>query len=360
MAFSLLLMSALSALASFLTAAERTAADFVQTGRMPNWSGQQHPVRRWARELWRHCTELTQLSEPYGLQKRLSCVICFVTAVLAFAVIPLAPPFGGASAAAMIAPGIDVAVLFVLAMFMLRLFGEVLASNEWEQEKLFAGGLVAFAACGVSVLGIARLSGTWRIDAIVNGQEQANIWWLAQQPLGFAAMLLYLVWLICGIAPPQPLESTVEAAATERDQRPAGGSLQIASNLQLIAAVYLLVVLFLGGWHFWGIDATPGGEGWDFLRWTAQFLALHLKVLAVLIWLVWLRFFRLQSVRTTAWRSRLATAAMIAAALNFIVTEFAERYLASQPLVWKAAIGWTVLTIGLAIIAAFSKQMMPD
>jgi hypothetical protein len=37
--FAVMLMLALAALASFVTAADRTAVDFAQTGRMPNWSG---------------------------------------------------------------------------------------------------------------------------------------------------------------------------------------------------------------------------------------------------------------------------------------------------------------------------------
>jgi NADH:ubiquinone oxidoreductase subunit H len=358
--FSLLLIPTLAALVSVVSAAERAATEFMQNGRMPKLSTQQNPVRRWTRELWRHFDDLSRLGENRDIPKALGYVICCLTAILGFAVMPVAPPFDVASDATMIAPAVDVGVLFVLAMFGLSVVGKVLASCGSRSRDLAVGRWIVLAACGLAVLGIARSSGTWRLDVIVNEQEQTGVWWLAQQPLGFAAMLLCLVWMICGITAPQLGIPSAEVVGPEGDRRPGCGPFQIADHLQLIAASYLFVELFFGGWHVWGIDAAPSSNGWHTLRWTVRFLALHLKVLALLLWLVWLRFVRLPAAQTDVWRIRLAVAALVAAALNFIVTECAEQYLASQPLVWKAAVGWLVLTIGLAILATFTKQLMPE
>jgi NADH-quinone oxidoreductase subunit H len=79
----------------------------------------------------------------------------------------------------------------------------------------------------------------------------------------------------------------------------------VAEFLHMITAAFLLVILFLGGWHLWGLTGDPSGPitwGYAILR----FLVLMAKVLCVVLFFMlarwtWLRF-RFDQLMALAWK----------------------------------------------------------
>ncbi len=201
----------------------------------------------------------------------------FVTAVVVFAAVPFGsviPPdvfpasWGVKEPIRLIAaPGLDVGMLYVFAVGSIAVYGVVLGGWASNNKYSFLGGLRSSAQLisyelplGLGILGVVLASGSLRLDEIIARQAHAGAWNVFTQPLGF------VVFCVAGFAEAARLPFDLP----EAEQELVGGyhteysgiklmMYMVAEFLHMILAAFLIVILFLGGWHLWGV--TEPGTG---------------------------------------------------------------------------------------------------
>jgi len=141
--------------------------------------------------------------------------ISVVTALCAFAAIPIGPPFEllGYTIVPAIAD-VNISLLYTLAILSLGIYGIVLGGWSSGNKYSFLGALRSSAqlisyelALGLSIMGVLLLAGTLNLREIV--EKQHSIWFVALQPLGF------LVFFVCMFAETNRAPFDLPEAETE-------------------------------------------------------------------------------------------------------------------------------------------------
>ncbi len=174
-------------------------------------------------------------------------VIVMATVLLAFAVVPVTGSMG-------IAPDLNVALLFFLAMTSLSVYGVVLAG--WASNSKFSllGGMRAAAQMmsyevfmGLAVIGVVMLSGSFDLREIV--RAQARVWYVVPQFLGF------VLFLIAGIAEAHRLpfdlpegENELGAGFHTEYSSMKFGMFFVGEYAGIVLISAMVVVLYFGGW----------------------------------------------------------------------------------------------------------------
>jgi NADH-quinone oxidoreductase subunit H len=218
----------------------------------------------------------------------LAPAISVVTALVAFAVIPVGPGavnIFGRSVNLWLAD-FDVGLLFVLAMSSLGAYGIVLAGYASNNKYSLLGGLRAAAqlisyelALGLSVVGVLLLSGSLSLTAIVDGQRN-GFWYILVQPLGF------VIFLISAIAE----TNRAPFDLVEAEQELVGGYhteytglrfalFFMAEYINMVTASAMAATLFLGGWR--GPFDLLSGPWWLLIK-VLFFLSLYVVLRATL------------------------------------------------------------------------------
>jgi len=132
--------------------------------------------------------------------------IIVATALLSFAVVPLAPGF--------VVADLNIGLLFLLAMSSLGVYSIVLAGWASNNKYSLLGGIRASAQMlsyevfmGLSMLGVVIISGSFRLTDIVEAQRK--IWFVIPQFLGF------VLFLIAGVAEARRLPFDLAEAESE-------------------------------------------------------------------------------------------------------------------------------------------------
>ncbi|MFI6905655.1 NADH-quinone oxidoreductase subunit NuoH [Nonomuraea sp. NPDC050394] len=218
----------------------------------------------------------------------LAPVIMVVPAFLAFSIVPFGPVvslFGVRTPLQLV--DLPVAVLFMLAMGAISVYGVVLAG--WSSRSPYAllGGLRSVAqvvsyeiAMGLSFVGVFLLAGTLSTSEIVRAQEQT---W-------FALLLLpsFLIYVVCmfGEAARIPFDlpegegELVGGFQTEYSSSLKFALIMMGEYLHTFTASAMAITLFLGGWR------APFGlpdEGWWGPLW------FFVKFVLVFCFVVWVR-----------------------------------------------------------------------
>src|SRR5262245_35916269 len=196
-----------------------------------------------------------------------------------------------------VAPGVDVGMIYVFAMSSIAVYGVILGGWASNSKYSFLGGLRSSAQLiayelpmGLGILGIVLASGSLNLETIIT--EQAKQGWFAfVQPLGF------VVFVVAAFAEAARLPFDLP----ECEQELIGGYhteysgmklilYLIAEFLHMITASFLIVILFLGGWHFPLItgDASAESIGWGTA--IVRIFVLTLKFLAVMLFFMWVRW----------------------------------------------------------------------
>jgi NADH-quinone oxidoreductase subunit H len=172
--------------------------------------------------------------------------IIFVTVLLSFAVLPVAP--------GIIVSDLNIALLFFLAMSSLGVYSVVLAGWASNNKYSLLGGLRAAAQMlsyevfmGLSVMGTVLLAGSFRLSDIVYAQK--HLWFVVPQFLGF------VLFLIAGVAETRRLpfdlpeaESELIAGFHSEYSGMKFGMFFVGEYLGVILISGLIAVLFFGGW----------------------------------------------------------------------------------------------------------------
>jgi len=240
--------------------------------------------------------------------------IAAMTTMLAFAVVPFGPVDSAPSFMRfIIAPNIDIGIVFIFAIGSLAVYGIILGGWASNNKYSALGALRASAQVisyeiplGMSVLGIALMGGTLNIEQILLNQASGGIgqWYFWTQPLAC------LIFFTAALAESNRLPFDL----VECEQELVGGfhteysSMKfalffLAEYTHVITISFLTAILFFGGWHFPGI-AEPGSTG---LLATGLKLGVLLgKVFAVIIVIMLIRWtiprFRFDQLMGLAWK----------------------------------------------------------
>ena len=212
----------------------------------------------------------------------------------------------------LVAPGLDVGVLWVFAHSSIAVYGVLLGGWASNNKYGFLGGLRSSAQLvayeiplGLGLLGVVLAAGSLKLDAIMNAQAESGVWYAFAQPLGF------LVFLVASFAEAARLPFDLP----EAEQELVGGYhteysgiklllFLVAEFLHMVTAAFLIVIMFLGGWHLWGV--TGSGQEVTWLGAFIRFGVLSTKIFAVILFFMLVRWswprFRFDQLMNLAWK----------------------------------------------------------
>lgn len=243
--------------------------------------------------------------------------ITVFTTLLAFAVVPFGPSEGlpdwlSGWMRFVIAPQVDLGIVFVFAVGSLGVYGVILGGWASNNKYSALGSLRASAQVvsyeiplGMSVLGIALLCGTLNVEKVMQAQTAGlgawNVW---VQPLAC------LIFFISALAESNRLPFDL----SECEQELIGGFHTEYSAMKfalfflgeythVITISFLTVVLFFGGWHC-PLIAEPGSA--FAFAWLVKALVLLTKVFLVILVIMFIRWtiprFRFDQLMGLAWK----------------------------------------------------------
>lgn len=245
----------------------------------------------------------------------LAPAISVFTTMLALAVIPFGPAdadFGGWFRF-IIAPNVDIGIVFIFAVTSLAVYGIILGGWASNNKYSALGSLRSSAQVisyeiplGMSVVGVALLGGTLNLEEIVAAQAAGGIggWYFWSQPL--ACLIFFTAALAESNRLPFDLpECEQELVGGYHTEYSAlkWGMFFLAEYTHVITISFLVSILFFGGWHFPGI-ATADAD--YFGAWAVKLGVLLAKVFASIILIMLLRWtiprFRFDQLMGLAWK----------------------------------------------------------
>jgi NADH-quinone oxidoreductase subunit H len=242
--------------------------------------------------------------------------ISLFTTMLAFAVVPFGPvndPSTPSIPRFIIAPQVDIGIVFIFAITSLAVYGVILGGWASNNKYSALGSLRASAQVvsyeiplAMSIVGVAILAGTLNLERIVGRQAAGGFshWYVWTQPLAC------LIFFTSALAESNRLPFDL----SECEQELVGGYHTEYSALKfamfflgeythVITTSFLTVILFFGGWQFpWIATATSAYAG----AWIVKLLVLLTKVGMVISFIMIIRWtiprFRFDQLMGLAWK----------------------------------------------------------
>ena len=244
----------------------------------------------------------------------LAPAISVFTTFLTLAVVPFGPAdVGWEWFRFIVAPNVDIGVLFIFAVGSLAVYGVILGGWASNNKYSALGSLRASAQVisyeiplGMSVLGVALLGGTLNLEQIVRDQAALGFggWYFWSQPL--ACVIFYTAALAESNRLPFDLpECEQELVGGYHTEYSAlkWGMFFLAEYTHMITVSFLVSILFFGGWYFPGV-ADPGATYAG--AWFVNVLVLLSKVFLSLVFMMLLRWtiprFRFDQLMGLAWK----------------------------------------------------------
>ena len=259
----------------------------------------------------------------------------------------------------LVAPGLDVGVLWVFALSSIAVYGVLLGGWASNNKYGFLGGLRSSAQLlayeiplGLGLLGVVLAAGSLKLDTIMNAQAESGIWYAFAQPLGF------LVFLVASFAEAARLPFDLP----EAEQELVGGYhteysgiklllFLVSEFLHMVTAAFLIVIMFLGGWHLWGV--TGSGQEVTWLGAFIRFGVLSAKIFAVILFFMLVRWswprFRFDQLMNLAWKVMLPLGIanlVTVATIEEFRPQLVERLGAGPAGVIARAAPWAVFFLG--------------
>jgi len=334
--------------------AERKIAGFTQDRRGPNrvgfW-GLLQPIADGLKFLFKE--DIIPANVDRGLFLLAPC-LALIPALIGFAIIPWAGevrwPWMPADAPAVStqAASVDVGFLYLLAVGSLGVYGVVLAGYASNNKYSFYGGMRATAQMisyelpmGLALLCLLMTAGSLRPEEIVAQQAGSGVWYVFLHPLAFL-LLLTSSFAETNRAPFDLAEAEQELVGgfhTEYSSMKFA-MFFLAEYAHMITGSALLVALFFGGWHFWGL---PGAED---TSWVAMLLRLAVFVGKVVLFIglfMMIRWtiprFRFDQLMRIAWLGMLPAGVVLLAGTAVLAALGLERNL------------WACLALNVAVLA---------
>ena len=226
---------------------------------------------------------------PAGADKvifTLAPIVTLLPAFLVFAVIPIGGKIilFGVERNLVLAPDLNVGVLYILAVTSIAVYGIAMAGWSSNNKYALLGGLRSTAqmisyelAMGLSILAVVLTAGTLNVQKIVEAQR--NVWFIFLQPLAF---ILYLITTTAEVnrAPFDLPEAEQELTAGYHTEY-SGMKFALffaAEYIKMIAVGALGATLFLGGWRGPFVDQAP-------LLGPVYFLIKTVLAMVVFVWI---------------------------------------------------------------------------
>ncbi len=231
----------------------------------------------------------------------LAPLFSLVPPFVAFAVIPFSRPYaytdtaGAVHPVAMQAANPEIGMLFILAVLSLSAYG--IAFGGWASNSRYSllGSLRASAqmisyevGMGLALLSVFMMTGALNLQDIVTYQAEHG-WYVLTLP----GALAFLMFMICAFAENNRLpfdmseceSELVGGFHTEYSAMKFGMFFQ-GEYIAMTAMSAIMVALFFGGWHIWGMEPNPA-TGWAASSlWVVLFsIAVFFGKLLVFIWL---------------------------------------------------------------------------
>ena len=275
----------------------------------------------------------------------LAPIIILTTALTVFAVIPFGNVLPGGLISdnpipLIVAPGVDVGMLFVFALSSVAVYGVILGGWASNNKYGFLGGLRSSAQLiayelplGLGLLGVVLAAGSLNLETIIEKQASDG-WYAVTQPLGF------VVFVVAAFAESARLPFDLP----ECEQELIGGYhteysgiklllFLVAEFLHMVTMAFLIVILFFGGWHLpfgitgadlqidgWGLASV--GAAW--VQAALRILVLVGKIMAVIVFFMLVRWswprFRFDQLMSLAWKVMLPLGMV-----NFVVVAIIEQ-----------------------------------
>jgi NADH:ubiquinone oxidoreductase subunit H len=167
-----------------------------------------------------------------------------------------------------IAPHVDIGIVFNFAVGSLAVYGIVLGGWSSNNKYSMLGGLRSSAQLisyeiplAMSVLGVMLVTGSLNLETIIDYQIKHG-WNVIFQPLA-ALLFITSVFAECNRLPfdlPEAEQELVGGYHTEYSAMKFA-LFFLGEYTHMITTSFLVMVLFFGGWHFPGINAVPGVGG---------------------------------------------------------------------------------------------------
>ncbi|MBU6276357.1 MAG: NADH-quinone oxidoreductase subunit NuoH [Planctomycetes bacterium] len=293
-----------------------------------------------------------------------------------FAAIPFGsvlPPLGIAGlpdpVPFLVAPGLDVGVLWVFALSSIAVYGVLLGGWASNNKYGFLGGLRSSAQLvayeiplGLGLLGVVLAAGSLRLDRIMEAQAASGVWYAFAQPLGF------VVFLVASFAEAARLPFDLP----EAEQELVGGYhteysgirlllFLVAEFLHMITAAFLIVIMFLGGWHLWGV--TGAGTEVTWAGALLRFAILSAKILGVIVFFMLVRWswprFRFDQLMNLAWKVMLplGLANLVTVAAVEELRPWLVEHVGSSAAGWLAVgLPWATFLVGWIVAGVFTPS----
>jgi NADH-quinone oxidoreductase subunit H len=272
-----------------------------------------------------------------------------------------------------VAPGIDVGVIYAFALASVAIYGVILGGWASNSKYSFLGGLRSSAQLiayelpmGLGILGVVLAAGSLNLSTIIKAQADQG-WFALVQPLGF------VVFVVAAFAEAARLPFDLP----EAEQELIGGYhteysgmklilYLIAEFMHMITASFLIVILFLGGWHFPLITGDPNAESIGWFTAILRILVLQLKIFAVILFFMWVRWswprFRYDQLMNLGWKIMLPLGLVNLVALAVLYEARQWKDPSGQSFGWTAGIivaSW--LTFAVAwLVTAIANPLVTD
>ncbi len=233
------------------------------------------------------------------------------TALLAFAVVPFGAPTEPGNPKDYpfaIAPGLDIGIVFVFAVSSLAVYGIILGGWSSNNKYSFLGSLRSSAQIvsyeiplGLSILGVVLLSGSLNLERIIGRQAaDGRVWYVCYQPLAF---LIFMIssFAECNRLPfdlPEAEQELIGGYHTEYGALKLG-LFFIGEYTNMVTSSFIMVILFFGGWHFWGFAEADA-------FWLIKVIVFAVKMGLFIVFYMLIRWtiprFRFDQLMALAWK----------------------------------------------------------
>lgn len=303
-------------------------------------------------------------------------IVILATALAAFAAIPFGsvlPQDSGIPGVTeqiqlVVAPQFDVGLVYVFALGSIAVYGVLLGGWASNSKYSFLGGLRSSAQLiayelpmGLGILGVVLFSGSLRLESIIGQQAASGVWNVLWQPLGF------VVFLVAAFAESARLPFDLP----EAEQELVGGyhteyagmrllMYLIAEFLHMVTASFLIVILFFGGWHLWGLTGSGNEVTW--FTAIARVLVLMVKTLLVILFFMLARWswprFRFDQLMNLSWKVMLPLGLTNLVAVA-VLAEFGRPEIAGANRWLYIAAMWA-FAIAVWVVAGLSAPLATD
>ena len=314
---------------AYLIWVERKVAAYSQDRVGPNRAGSEfgipfgllQPLADGAKMLLKEDVIPRYVNKPIYI---LAPAISIVAAMIGFAVVPFGTVGPNSPIDFQIAPGVDVGIVYILAVGSLAVYGVILGGWASNNKYSFLGGLRSSAQLisyeiplGMSILGMVLLAGSLDLNAIIKWQVDHRLWGCIVQ---FPAFLIFLISAFAETNRlpfdlPESEQELVGGYHTEYSAMKFG-MFFLGEYLHVITVSYLTVILFFGGWDI-PFLTTTAQSGWFWALLKVGVLAS--KVAMMIFFMMWIRWtiprFRYDQLMDLAWKSLIPLAIV-----NLLVT----------------------------------------